>query len=194
MLMRNRLLSRTGVCTMPAPESHDCRRCKRLRWGTKMQPADAPASVGGTANGLSFTAGCRREIVDQSNQFDLWCIGRNQSPRVSLSSLNAGSRQLRSMTDSANSPNRFADARRCPLRNIARMALLGSSGLDAVTDPMLRNVRREANPDPRPRPDSLAGPSRAAGAFSERNWLEEWTFFGPESAYRAPTPQAHERR
>ena len=61
-------------------------------------------------------------------------------------------------------------------------------------DPQLRNVRYEANPDPRPRrgsavletdaaavPPSDGSPrdgGRYVGAFGETNWLEEWTFFG----------------
>ena len=66
-------------------------------------------------------------------------------------------------------------------------------------EPMLVNVRYGANPDPRPRLGSpalgvgagAAPPSdgvldRSAqyiGAFGDSNWLEEWTFFGPESDY-----------
>ena len=69
-------------------------------------------------------------------------------------------------------------------------------------DPALFNVRYAANPDPRPRSGSVAlrlgtaaVPPHAArfspaahfvGAFRTRNWLEEWTFFGPESDYEAP--------
>ncbi|MCY4597399.1 MAG: SwmB domain-containing protein [Bryobacterales bacterium] len=70
-------------------------------------------------------------------------------------------------------------------------------------DPQLRNMRYEANPDPRPMPGSAAlGPDVAAvppadsalsnsqflGAFGEENWLEEWTFFGPESDYLTEDP------
>lgn len=70
------------------------------------------------------------------------------------------------------------------------------------TDPMLRNVRYEGNPDPRPKNGSPAlefgvsaiPPSTGAltsttehiGAFGTKNWLEEWTFFGPESDYAVP--------
>ena len=66
-------------------------------------------------------------------------------------------------------------------------------------DPDLLNIRYEANPDPRPRSGSVALQfgnatvppfdrrfSRAGhfiGAFRKKNWLEEWTFFGPESDY-----------
>ena len=67
-------------------------------------------------------------------------------------------------------------------------------------DPMLVNVRYEANPDPRPMPGSYAlkigasvtPPSdgsldtsaRCVGAFCNgENWLEEWTFFGDEIDY-----------
>ena len=53
--------------------------------------------------------------------------------------------------------------------------------------PKLRDVRWFANPDPRPKADSLALPEEGEGyigAFGrEENWLEEWTVFGPESAY-----------
>lgn len=75
--------------------------------------------------------------------------------------------------------------------------------LDA--DPDLLNTRYEANPDPRPRAgspalkeDSAAEPpsgetplseARYIGAFGAANWLEEWTFFGPESEYRLPEPE-----
>ena len=69
-------------------------------------------------------------------------------------------------------------------------------------DPGLINDRHEANPDPRPRSGAavlrLGTPavppfdSRFAreadyvGAFGGRNWLEEWTFFGPERDYAPP--------
>ncbi len=69
-------------------------------------------------------------------------------------------------------------------------------------NPGLLGIRYEANPDPRPRsgspalrlgnatvPPHLPAFSRAGhflGAFRKRNWLEEWTFFGPESAYVVP--------
>ena len=69
-------------------------------------------------------------------------------------------------------------------------------------DPKLRNVRYEANPGPRPKSGSPAlkadddgeppaegeepGEEQYIGAFGmEENWLEEWTFFGPESDYDA---------
>ena len=64
-------------------------------------------------------------------------------------------------------------------------------------DPQLRNTRYEPNPDPRPKSGSVAlevdeaavPPSDSplsqespyVGAFGASNWLEEWTFFGPES-------------
>ena len=70
--------------------------------------------------------------------------------------------------------------------------------------PDLVNVRWEAGPDPRPRLDSpalLMGSAAVApsdgwfdsdadyvGAFNSRNWLEEWTVFGPESEYTPPQP------
>ena len=67
-------------------------------------------------------------------------------------------------------------------------------------DPMLVNVRYEANPDPRPMAGSYAlkigasvtppsdgaldTSSRCVGAFCNgENWLEEWTFFGDEIDY-----------
>lgn len=74
-----------------------------------------------------------------------------------------------------------------------------------VANPMLRNVRYEGNPDPRPVDGSPAarigaGAAMASdgffdtgkqcvGAFCEDNWLEEWTFFGAEEDYD-PTPPA----
>ena len=73
-------------------------------------------------------------------------------------------------------------------------------------DPDLRNARYEANPDPRPKSGSVAleedssaeSPSdetlwrdaRYIGAFGTSNWLEEWTFFGPDSEYLIPEPEA----
>ncbi len=66
-------------------------------------------------------------------------------------------------------------------------------GLDAgveflgFRDPKLRDVRHFPNPDPRPKPDSAAlhdDGEGYIGAFGRKeNWLEEWTVFGPESAY-----------
>ena len=75
-----------------------------------------------------------------------------------------------------------------------------TSGVDfQEVDPMLRNVRYEANPDPRParkspalktgseassRPDGeLSTREDYTGSFGMENWLEEWTFFGLESDY-----------
>ena len=67
------------------------------------------------------------------------------------------------------------------------------------TDPMLRNIRYEGNPDPRPKNGSaalefgasaippsdgtLSSTAEYIGAFGVKNWLEEWTFFGAESEY-----------
>jgi hypothetical protein len=67
-------------------------------------------------------------------------------------------------------------------------------------DPMLRNVRYEKDPDPRPKDNSavcaagkLAQPpsdgflstgGACAGAFGhQENWLEEWTFLGQEADF-----------
>ena len=71
------------------------------------------------------------------------------------------------------------------------------SCMDAA--PMLRNVRYEGNPDPRPVDGSPAArigagaamrsdgffdtSAQCIGAFCEDNWLEEWTFFGAEEDY-----------
>ena len=74
-----------------------------------------------------------------------------------------------------------------------------------ATNPMLRNTRREANPDPRHEPGlsvETTEPvgamnnrtSRPSGAFAEWNWLQEWTFFGPESDYRSPAAHVMARR
>ena len=90
----------------------------------------------------------------------------------------------------------------------ANGSLLGAAqikgGIDSYidftdTDPMLRNVRYEGNPDPRPKNGSpalefgvaaippsdgtLSSTAEYIGAFGAKNWLEEWTFFGPESDY-----------
>ena len=62
-----------------------------------------------------------------------------------------------------------------------------SSGVDfRDLDPALRNVRWEANPDPRPYDDSparVAAMQEYVGAFGEENWLQQWTLFGPEQGY-----------
>ena len=54
-------------------------------------------------------------------------------------------------------------------------------------NPELRDVRDFPNPDPRLKPDSPALKDEGAGyigAFGRtENWLQEWTVFGPESAY-----------
>ena len=71
-------------------------------------------------------------------------------------------------------------------------------------DPQLVNARYEANPDPRPvegsaalrvnapaadpSDNSLVPEERYLGAFGMTNWLAQWTFFGPESDYRAAWP------
>ncbi len=73
-----------------------------------------------------------------------------------------------------------------------------------AVNPMLRNVRFEGNPDPRPLDGSPAGMPGASvtpgsdgvtdptgsgiiGAFGyDDNWIEEWTFFGGEELYLAP--------
>ena len=68
--------------------------------------------------------------------------------------------------------------------------------------PKLLNIRYEANPDPRPPSGSEARRlgnatvppfdrrfsrrSDVVGAFGKENWLEEWTFFGPERDYEVP--------
>ena len=68
-------------------------------------------------------------------------------------------------------------------------------------NPQLLNVRYGANPDPRPRSGSgvlqlgnaavppfapkFSHSAHYVGAFHKINWLEEWTFFGPEEDYRA---------
>ena len=71
------------------------------------------------------------------------------------------------------------------------------------SDPMLVNVRYEANPDPRPTVGSpalaigaaatppsdgtLDTSAQCVGAFcNDENWLEEWTFFGDEFDYDVP--------
>ncbi|MDE0265328.1 MAG: hypothetical protein OXJ37_23205 [Bryobacterales bacterium] len=75
-------------------------------------------------------------------------------------------------------------------------------------NPKLVNVHYAPNPDPRPKLSSSAlmvgagaiPPSdgfldtsaQQIGAFRDSNWLEEWTFFGPESDYRAETPDAED--
>ena len=64
---------------------------------------------------------------------------------------------------------------------------------------MLVNVAYRANPDPRqllgsparrvgagavpPSNGMLDSSAQYIGAFGDSNWLEEWTFFGPESDY-----------
>lgn len=74
----------------------------------------------------------------------------------------------------------------------------------ADEDPLLVNVRWEAGTDPRPWLGSAALRVGAAavppsdgwldtsaeyvGAFGASNWLEPWTFFGPESDYVKPEP------
>ena len=57
----------------------------------------------------------------------------------------------------------------------------------AARNPKLRDARDFANPDPRPKAGSPAltrDREGYIGAFDRtENWLEEWTVFGPESAY-----------
>ena len=109
-----------------------------------------------------------------------------------------------------NSPSLFMDGT-SSIANTILHANGGNEGADQLnglvegdvmfvdTDPMLVNVRFEANPDPRPAigsPALLIGsgatpPSDGAldtsaqfvGAFGAENWLEEWTFFGDEFDY-----------
>ena len=110
-----------------------------------------------------------------------------------------------------NSPGLFADGTSSIMNSIihANGGQMGDAQLrggvaDSIgymdTDPMLVNVRYEANPDPRPVVGSYAlkigaaatPPSDGAldtsaqciGAFCNgENWLEEWTFFGDELDY-----------
>ncbi len=79
-------------------------------------------------------------------------------------------------------------------------AAAGARHVDGA--PALVNVRWDPGPDPRPRWGAAALQVGAAavppsdgwldtsaqyvGAFGGGNWLEDWTFFGPESAYAAP--------
>ena len=62
--------------------------------------------------------------------------------------------------------------------------------------PKLRDVRDIANPDPRPKANSPALTDEGEGyigAFGkDENWLEEWTVFGPESAYDLREPSDDE--
>ena len=78
-------------------------------------------------------------------------------------------------------------------------------------DPLLINVGYQASPDPRPQsasPTLLVGAGAAppldeildtnaqhVGAFDGSNWLDEWTFFGPEADYdtREEPDEADER-
>lgn len=69
----------------------------------------------------------------------------------------------------------------------------------ADVDPQFVNVRFEGNPDPRlmlgspglkigaattpPSTGSTDTSAQCIGAFCDDNWLEEWTFFGPEEDY-----------
>ncbi len=110
-----------------------------------------------------------------------------------------------------NSPGFFMDGTSSIENSIIHMngAKMGDAqikgGVESMVDfmdvePMLVNVRYEANPDPRPMvgsPALMAGagatpPSDGAldtsaqciGAFCNgENWLEEWTFFGDEFDY-----------
>ncbi len=63
-----------------------------------------------------------------------------------------------------------------------------NAGIEFINkNPLLRDVRWVANPDPRPRADSPALPAAGEGyigAFGkDANWLEQWTVFGAESSY-----------
>ena len=76
------------------------------------------------------------------------------------------------------------------------------------TDPKLLNARYEANPDPRPKGESVAlqtdaataPPSHGAfspdaqflGGFGSTNWIDEWTFVGLESDYLVPEQDANQ--
>ena len=110
-----------------------------------------------------------------------------------------------------NSPGLFADGTSSIMNSIihANGGQMGDAQLKGGvaasigyvdTDPMLVNVRYEANPDPRPVVGSYALKIGAAatppsdgvldtsaqciGAFCNgENWLEEWTFFGDELDY-----------
>lgn len=110
-----------------------------------------------------------------------------------------------------NSPGLFADGTSSIMNSIihANGGQMGDAQLKGGvaasigyvdTDPMLVNVRYEANPDPRPMVGSYALKIGAAatppsdgvldtsaqciGAFCNgENWLEEWTFFGDELDY-----------
>ena len=110
-----------------------------------------------------------------------------------------------------NSPGLFADGTSSIMNSIIHAnggqmgdAQLNGGVADSIgymdTDPMLVNVRFEANPDPRPMVGSYALKIGAAatppsdgvldtsaqciGAFCNgENWLEEWTFFGDELDY-----------
>ena len=110
-----------------------------------------------------------------------------------------------------NSPSLFADGTSSIKNSILTLngAKVGDAqikgGVEASVeymdvDPMLINVRYEANPDPRPMlgspvrrignaatPPGVKSPfdssAQFVGAFGEENWLEEWTFFGDEFDY-----------
>ncbi len=92
------------------------------------------------------------------------------------------------------------------IENCIMNGVVKGDGPDVALDcqgvaPMLRNVRYEGNPDPRPlegSPAAVIGAGAAKGsdgffdtsaqcigAFCEDNWLEEWTFFGAEEDYCA---------
>ncbi|MEZ5364826.1 MAG: hypothetical protein R2748_21435 [Bryobacterales bacterium] len=88
-------------------------------------------------------------------------------------------------------------------QNDSQAADILTNGMrNIAANPLLRNIRFEGNPDPRPRDGSpalmvgagLTPPSSDVsspegsfiGGFSAtENWLEEWTFFGSEDNYDA---------
>ncbi|MDE0107394.1 MAG: hypothetical protein OXN96_06275 [Bryobacterales bacterium] len=109
-----------------------------------------------------------------------------------------------------NSPSLFMDGT-SSIKNAIIHSNGGETGADQIAggvassveymdvDPMLVNVRYEANPDPRPMlgspallignaatppgTGSLDTSAQFIGAFGDENWLEEWTFFGDEFDY-----------
>ena len=105
-----------------------------------------------------------------------------------------------------NSPALFNDGTssiaNCILNAVVEPATVSHPCM-TVENPMLRNVRYEGNPDPRPVDGSPAArigagaamksdgffdtSKQCVGAFCEDNWLEEWTFFGAEEDYD-PSP------
>ncbi len=71
--------------------------------------------------------------------------------------------------------------------------LLGDieDGVESINrHPELRDVRRFANPDPRPKPKLPTLPDEGEGyigAFAkDHNWVQEWTVVGSEYPYDLP--------